>query len=562
MAPVMAERASSASAWMELRTAPVAFREALGALLLFAALAVLHTWPLASAPGSLSRHDNGDAVLNEWAVAWVAHQLPRDPLRLFDANIFYPEPNTLAFSEHLFAQALMGAPLLWAGASTLLVHNLLLLAGFTLTGWTMCLVLRRYTADWPAAVLGGMLLAFNAHTLGRIAHLQAVHVEFLPLAMLALDRVLREPALRHALALSLFFVLQSLTSNYLLVFSAFGLLAASAARAPEWLGRGRGRPFGLLTLAAALAALLLLPFLLPYRQAQVEQGLTRTLVEVSTYTASWRDYLSASGRLHFDWWSARFWSGTALFPGVTASLLAAVALATGAAWRHRFARMWLALGVAGLVLSFGAAVPGYSVLYQLVPLLQGIRASVRFGFLLLAGIAALAAFGLALLRRRLAGRPRLAAALAAAALLLVTVEAARLPVGYEPAHRTPSLYRFLASQPEAVVVELPLYAPYWAHRNSHYMLHSTVHWRPMLNGYSGFRPASYFRHFDALKDFPEPSAIGYLRRLRVTHVVVHENLFVEVHGAAAFERIAGTPGLRTLIRAGNMTIFQVAGEPE
>jgi hypothetical protein len=45
----------------------------------------------------------------------VAHQLPRDPVHLFDANIFYPAKHTLAFSEHLFTLAMMGAPLAWGG---------------------------------------------------------------------------------------------------------------------------------------------------------------------------------------------------------------------------------------------------------------------------------------------------------------------------------------------------------------------------------------------------------------------------------------------------------------
>ena len=44
-------------------------------------------------------NDNGDTQLNEWIMAWVVHQLPRDPLRLFDANIFYPAKDTLAFSN-------------------------------------------------------------------------------------------------------------------------------------------------------------------------------------------------------------------------------------------------------------------------------------------------------------------------------------------------------------------------------------------------------------------------------------------------------------------------------
>lgn len=58
----------------------------LAILALFAALAVVHTWPLATDPGRLSRNDNADAMLNEWTVAWVAHQLARDPIHLFDGG--------------------------------------------------------------------------------------------------------------------------------------------------------------------------------------------------------------------------------------------------------------------------------------------------------------------------------------------------------------------------------------------------------------------------------------------------------------------------------------------
>jgi hypothetical protein len=73
----------------------------------------------------------------------------------------------------------------------------------------------------------------------------------------------------------------------------------------------------------------------------------------------------------------------ALFPGFVATLLAGVALVTGHAWRDRGQRLWLAVGLAGLLLSFGTRTPGYVWLYYLVPLLQGIRAPVRFGYLVL-----------------------------------------------------------------------------------------------------------------------------------------------------------------------------------
>jgi hypothetical protein len=43
----------------------------------------------------------------------------------------------------------------------------------------------------------------------------------------------------------------------------------------------------------------------------------------------------------------------------------------------------------------------------------------------------------------------------------------------------------------------------------------------MLNGYSGFVPLSYVQHWRALRAFPDPRALAYLKDQRVTHVVTH-----------------------------------------
>ena len=104
---------------------------------IFVLAAVLHTWPLAAAPGWWSRIDNADTALNAWAIAWVGMTIVRAPTSLFDGNIFYPEPRTLAFSEVMLPQALLGAPLTWAGTDPILVYNLLALAGFALSGFAM-----------------------------------------------------------------------------------------------------------------------------------------------------------------------------------------------------------------------------------------------------------------------------------------------------------------------------------------------------------------------------------------------------------------------------------------
>jgi hypothetical protein len=78
------------------------------ALAIFVLAAVVHTWPLASAPGWWTRVDNADTALNAWAIAWVGMAVLKAPLDLFNGNIFFPEPRTVAFSEVMLPQALLG----------------------------------------------------------------------------------------------------------------------------------------------------------------------------------------------------------------------------------------------------------------------------------------------------------------------------------------------------------------------------------------------------------------------------------------------------------------------
>src|SRR5262249_59247856 len=112
----------------------------------------------------------------------------------------------VAFSEPLIVQGALAAPVLWLGGSPVLAYNIVLMAGMALTGWTMCLLVTTWTGRWAAGIASGAIVAFNAHTLTRLPHLQAQHAEFLPLALLALDAVLRRPRWIDALWLAMWTV--------------------------------------------------------------------------------------------------------------------------------------------------------------------------------------------------------------------------------------------------------------------------------------------------------------------------------------------------------------------
>ena len=493
------------------------------AFALFVLLAVVHTWPLASAPGRLARHDNRDTILNEWIVAWVAHQITTAPLQLFNANIFHPETDTLAYSEAMLVQSAMGAPILWLGGSPVLAYNLVLLAGFALSGWSMCLVIRRWTGDWTAGLVSGCIFAFSAHALTRIPHLQAQHVEFLPMALLALDAMLRRPTAGAAAKLAMWCVLQALTSVYLMAITLFAMMAAVLARPEEWWGHRAVSFARAAAIAALLAALVLVPFLLPYYRVSDTQGLVRSLDDAASFSASWRDYLITPSRVHSLVWTPGVSEGTALFPGAIGLALTLLALLRGGALKDPRARMCLAMGLAGIYVSFGPIMPGYAALYSAVPILHGIRATARFGYMATVAVAAVAGFGVVTLRSLVPARrwPAVAIVLVACAAL----EPLAAPLGLSRFDGISPIYAHVPRAPGVVVVEMPFHGPSSAQFHAHYMLNSTAHWQPIVNGYSGFQPASFYAHAEALQRFPDDGSIARLREIGVSHVFVHRSQF-------------------------------------
>ena len=485
-------------------------------LAFFVLLAVVHTWPLSTDPGRLSRNDTADTVHHEWILAWDAHQLAHDPLHFFDANIFYPERDTLAYSDHLFVQGVMAAPLLWLGASPVLAYNLVLIAGLALTGWTLSLVVARWTGSRLAGILSGSLLAFNAMTLTRFAEIQDQHLEFFPLMLLALDQLLTMPRVRYAVHLAGWFVLQALTCGYLLVFTSLSVVAAVAVRPAEWTGARFRRFAGLALLSIGIAAVALTPFLLPYLRVNREQGFTRQLAEVAMYSARPTDYLATGGRFHYSLWSHRFFDREGLFPGVIATGLVVTALVSGVAWNDRRARMAIAFGVVAFAMSFGPAFPLYSAVSRLFPIMAGIRGASRFGQFFLAAVAILAGFGLASLQRRLA---RGAAIICVVLVLGAHLEALRAPINYRPFEGLSPIFDSLRGSDRTLVACFPFPTTREAFQNVDCMLASTRFWQPLLNGYSSFMPENYNRIAAALDAFPEGTTLQYLRQLGVTHVI-------------------------------------------
>ncbi len=210
--------------------------------------------------------------MNAWILAWDADRLLRflsgdvDAIRNFwNANIFYPEPLTLAYSEHLFAQAVQILPVYALTGNVILSYNLLFLSTFVLSGLGMFLLVRDITGSARAGLVAGLIYAFAPY---RVPPVFAPPGDFLamdavrPLRSAALfrDEAMRARSSVPAPRLwrkTFRTVTSSCSSRRLsLAYALFEI-----ATRKLWTDT---RVWGALSATAIVVTVLTLPFLLPY----------------------------------------------------------------------------------------------------------------------------------------------------------------------------------------------------------------------------------------------------------------------------------------------------------
>jgi hypothetical protein len=457
--------------------------------------------------------DLGDPLFSTWRVGWVNHQLLSDPRHLFDANIFYPEPLTLTFSDPVILPALTAGPLLAIGVHPVVAYNLLLISGFWLSGIAVYLLVDRLTGSSRAAFIAGLIYACYSYRFDHYSHLELQMTQWMPVALLALHSFMTTGTWRAVIAFTLATVAQLYSSMYYAAF--FVLYAVIITLALLLVHRPPLQRLVPLAIGGALAALLALPLERAFTAAQPSKG-ERDLDEIALYSAVPSDYLRANP--YSVVWRHRLrppMQERSLFPGAGPAALAALAIAppTGAL---------PIVYAAGLVLSFDGSLGlngvSYPHLRQWLSVFRNLRSPARFGALVGLTLSILAGFGAqrALTWRRSATYQALVfVGLVAFVMTDAWPELTLRPVWPDP----PRVYAATKYLPRVVLAELPM--PKDETLNTAYMYFSVWHWRPMVNGYSGYVPASYTQLRSDIARFPSDEAIDALRRRGVTHVTIN-----------------------------------------
>lgn len=497
----------------------------------------------------------GDSRLILWTLAWDSHAI-LNRLPLFQANIFYPAPDALAYNEHLLGLALFFLPIYAVTQKPVLAYNLLWLASWLLNALAGHALARRYVRDDLAAVVGGLIFAFSFYRmLHGYGHLSLAWTFWIPLSLLALEQWYRRPSWLRAAWLTLTVVMQVLASWYLGVFVLLAngvFLLCLVVFERSSVHHGDATPGRMLAAArvvqgvvsAGALFVMIWPFASHYR------GLEATsIAEAARYSADAAAYLippenTWMGRTLSDAGFAGprwIWGEGTMYLGTVALAFAAVGLAAlwGSRRRQlladfpRFAAIFFPLvGLLALALSLGPVadhMPGswmpFTWLSRL-PGLGGFRAPARFALLVVLSVSALGAAGAAWLHRRFPMAGRLATLLLIPPMLsewyLVDI-----PGGKPRPAPVPKVYRYMATLPVRAVVSLPLAnAADWT-READYLYYSTAHWHPIVNGFGRTAPPDHRWIAGHMAAFAGPNSARTMRRLGIEYVVLHADRLPE-----------------------------------
>jgi hypothetical protein len=486
----------------------------------FCGFAVLFLYPQMLAMDSVP--DMGDPLFSIWRTGWVYHKLFGDPRPLFSPNIFHPTPLTLTYSDSMLLPSLTTIPWLMVGLRPVVAYNVVMILSFIASAFAAYLLVERLTSSPLAAFIAGVLFGFYPYRFEHYSHYELQMTYCMPLALLALHRLVNEGRVRHGVVFGLLAAAQLYCSMYYAVFflwyTAIVLVMLCLLTRPPI-----RRLVVPVAVAGVLAAVLAFPLFRTYKAAHLGD---RESEVVAYYSATVGDYFRAHHRSAT--WGTRMLPGRrperALFPGAVALLLTVLALVpplgiTRVTYAAALAVMFdISRGYNGFV---------YPFLYEWLPFMRGLRVPARASILVGMTLTILAGFAV---RRLIANLPRQWSRAVFAGLLVVIAIDLRplLPLERlwpEP----PPVYSWIANPRRTVLAEFPMSSTIGMRfADTPQMYFSLWHWAQLVNGYSGHSPATFPDFLNALRMFPQPETIDLLRTQGTTHVSINCALYRDV----------------------------------
>ncbi len=541
------------------------------AIFIFTLSAIYITYPLA--PHIADRVTGfGDELVISWIQNWVIHSLFTDPLNIFNANIYYPYNNTLAFSDPFILTGIMAIPIKFITGEAISVFNFTLISSLLLLGFSIFTLIYYLTKNYLLSVFCGLLINFSPAVLDYSVHVQVLAVWSVPLSTLFFLRFL-ETAKTRFLAVSLIILLiqiyNSVLPGYFIVFSFCVILLFYFSKKSASYNRFINLK-NILTIA--LFAFAIIPIGNAYFSVSKEFNYVRDIRDAVHFAFQPEDFLFPGVRtkLHGFLYEAipsnKFSQNNEFKPGYLGLIFSALVILAILYIIKNFKRIsidiktFFTISMLGFILSLGPVlhlgrqtihepfmIPlPYALFYYIIPGFQGLRNSGRWNMLFM--IAVVIVIGLIL--NKLLSRLSLKKQIIIYASLLFLVISELSPITLYPVTQKkdfPPVYSWLNTTPrDTVIIELPIYN--WNNerftgREIWRQYYGTEHFRRTSNGYTGFSPPPWQKFVTRTTlNFPDNKTLNELKSMGINIIIVHKKEFDAISKSNIFADQKTRPG--------------------
>lgn len=504
---------------------------------------------------------SGEYVI-AWIFNWNIHSLlTGNFLHIFEANIYYPFPNSLAYSDFLFPSSLIALVPFLLLHEPIIPSNVTFFSSFVLLGFFTYLLSYSITKNFFASLLSGLLVIFSPITIDKRVHLQMLALEWIPLSLLFFLRFLKTDKFRYLLLSLLFFIIQTYNNflaGYFLVFSLTllsGFLSFSNKIMRKKLLVWKN------VFAVFAAFLVILPICIPYYTVSKRYDYVRNIRDTIHFAIQPEDLLVTDehSRMHtfltFFLKSPSYPPYAEIQPGFVGVVFMLVSIATliylfRRKKKHILLAPLVTIALLGFILAFGPALHWarrtihqpfllplpYALLYYVAPGFQGFRNSARFEMLF---ILTMPIAGAIMLTEFLKNKKLWLQILLYSILIFGTVAEFNFPLKFEYAPtfaQFPPVYTWIRRETalQSVILEVPMYNwdnnPFGNNQEVMREYYSTIHFRKIVGGGSGFSPPPWQQFaIHMFNDFPSPQTIREAKRIGVTFIIVHKKEYDILH---------------------------------
>jgi multisubunit Na+/H+ antiporter MnhF subunit len=504
--------------------------------------------------------EKADELYISWIINWDIHSITTNILNIFNANIFYPYHNSLAYSDIYITSAFISfLPSKIIGEPAVAFNFIFIFSLITL-GFFTYLLTNYLTKNHLASVVSGTLVSFSSYTLTKYMHIQLLNIGWVPLSIIFFIKFLDQKKYKYLMISAVFFIVQlynSFLPGYFIVFSCLFIFIYYLLKKEI-----KFKSINLLKvfLIAFLTIVAVLPVIIPYYRVSKQFSYQRDI----------RDSIQFANRLEYTLYPGNttrlssfllntFYkndNGPFTYDGFvgamffTLGVLAIIYRIKNRRKKLLLFDIFIAIGVFGFILSLGPAfqwgghvikkpflIPlPYAAFYYLIPGFNGMRNSARWEMLFLFSFSV--AIGIFLSSYFSQIKKTTAFFLTCIICLLIFLEF-NFPYRYysiPTKENFPKVYYFINSLPkDSVISEFPIYNwgtfPEFNSENTR-EYYSTLGFWKTFNGGAGFTPLPWQKKATFLiKNFPGAESINLLKNNGVDYIVLHAWEFDELHNS-------------------------------